>query len=49
VTREDIIENTGWAVEFADEVAETPVPDAHELQVLRDLHARTAKAHEGQQ
>ncbi|OSQ48865.1 CoA-transferase subunit beta [Thalassospira alkalitolerans] len=49
VTREDIIANTGWTVEFADEIAQTPVPDANELQILRDLHARTAKAHEGQQ
>ena len=49
VTREDIIENTGWDVEFADEVAQTPIPNENELSVLRALHARTAKAHEGQQ
>ncbi|MDP2697673.1 CoA-transferase subunit beta [Thalassospira sp.] len=49
VTREQIIEGTGWEVEFADEIAETPTPGTNELTVLRDLHARTAKAHEGQQ
>ncbi|RCK52414.1 3-oxoadipate:succinyl-CoA transferase [Thalassospira profundimaris] len=48
VSRDDIIAATGWQVEFADKVAETPVPSAHELQVLRDLHARTNAAHEGQ-
>jgi glutaconate CoA-transferase subunit B len=35
-------------VEFAGEVAQTPVPSDHELQILRDLHARTNAAHEGQ-
>ncbi|MFV1849992.1 MAG: CoA-transferase subunit beta [Thalassospira sp.] len=49
VTREEIIENTGWVVEFADEVAETAIPSEKELQVLRELHARTAKAHGDQQ
>ena len=49
VTREEIIENTGWDVEFADEVAETAIPSEKELQVLRELHARTAKAHGDQQ
>jgi glutaconate CoA-transferase subunit B len=45
VTREKIQENTGWAVRFADKVAETPAPTAHELETLRALHARTAAAH----
>jgi glutaconate CoA-transferase, subunit B len=45
VTREQIAENTGWPVRFADKVAETPPPSAHELDVLRELHARTARAH----
>ncbi|MBP3126789.1 MULTISPECIES: CoA-transferase subunit beta [unclassified Thalassospira] len=49
VTREEIIENTGWDVEFADEVAETAIPSEKELQVLRELHARTARAHGDQQ
>jgi glutaconate CoA-transferase subunit B len=45
VTREKIQENTGWAVRFADKVAETPAPTEHELETLRALHARTAAAH----
>jgi glutaconate CoA-transferase subunit B len=45
VTREQIADNTGWTVRFAAEVAETPPPTANELATLRDLHARTAKAH----
>jgi len=45
VTRERVIEETGWPVSFAATVDETPAPTARELQVLRDLHARTAVAH----
>jgi glutaconate CoA-transferase subunit B len=45
VTRAQIQENTGWAVKFAAQVAETPAPTAQELEVLRDLQARTARAH----
>jgi len=45
VTRAQIAENTGWPVRFADTVAETPAPSAAELVVLRELHARTARAH----
>jgi glutaconate CoA-transferase, subunit B len=45
VSREKIAENTGWAVKFADRVEETPVPSAAELGVLRDLQARTKRAH----
>ena len=45
VTREQIQENTGWQVRFAAKVAETPPPTARELEVLRDLHARTDRAH----
>jgi glutaconate CoA-transferase subunit B len=45
ITRAEITENTGWPVRFAATVAETPPPSAHELEVLRDLHARTARAH----
>jgi glutaconate CoA-transferase subunit B len=45
VSREDIVENTGWAVSFADAVAETPTPSKEALEVLRALKARTAKAH----
>jgi glutaconate CoA-transferase subunit B len=45
VSREQIVEQTGWTVSFADHVEETPAPTPHELEVLRDLHARTAAAH----
>src|SRR5450755_464755 len=45
VTREQIQENTGWPVKFAAKVAETPPPTSRELEVLRDLHARTDRAH----
>ncbi len=47
VTREDITEHTGWPLRFADTVKQTPPPTATELAVLRDLHARTERAHAG--
>src|SRR5450755_2584700 len=46
ITREQIQENTGWKVAFAAKVAQTPPPTSRELEVLRDLHARTNRAHE---
>ena len=45
VSRDLVVEQTGWPVAFADTVVETPAPTAHELEVLRDLQARTAAAH----
>ncbi|HVX98374.1 MAG TPA: CoA-transferase subunit beta [Pseudorhodoplanes sp.] len=45
VTREQIQENTGWAVRYAGTVTQTEPPTARELDVLRDLHARTKRAH----
>ncbi|HKN11429.1 MAG TPA: CoA-transferase subunit beta [Pseudomonadota bacterium] len=45
VTREEIRANTGWPVRFAPDGAATPAPNDQELSVLRDLHARTARAH----
>ena len=45
VTRAQIAENSGWPVKFAAQVAETPAPTVRELEVLRDLHARTKRAH----
>lgn len=45
VTREKVTAETGWPVRFADAVVETPEPSTTELEVLRDLNARTAKAH----
>ena len=46
-TREQIIENCGWTPTFAASVAETRAPDAIELEVLRDIQARTKAAHGG--
>ena len=45
VTREQIDSSTGWKVRYAPKVSETPAPDARELEVLRELQARTARAH----
>ena len=45
VTREQIQDNTGWPVRYAGKVADTAPPSAQELDVLRELHARTARAH----
>jgi glutaconate CoA-transferase subunit B len=45
VTREKIAENTGWPVCYAAQPAETPPPSARELDALRALQARTARAH----
>ena len=46
-TREQIIENCGWTPSFAAHVVETRAPDAKELEVLRDIQARTKAAHGG--
>lgn len=45
VSREKIAENTGWPVHFAAHVEETPPPTKKELEALRALHERTARAH----
>ncbi|EKF18235.1 CoA-transferase subunit beta [Nitratireductor pacificus] len=47
VTRDHVQETCGWTVLFADDVEETPPPSALELATLRDLKARTEKAHKG--
>ncbi len=47
VTREQIIENCGWTPGFAANATQTPAPDARELEVLRDIQARTKAAHGG--
>jgi glutaconate CoA-transferase, subunit B len=44
-TREQISEATGWPVRFAPQVEQTPSPTPVELHTLRDLQARTARAH----
>lgn len=45
VTREQIEQQTGWPVRFAEPLEQMPPPTSPELQVLRDLQARTEQAH----
>jgi glutaconate CoA-transferase subunit B len=45
VSREDVRSQTGWAVRVASGVDETPPPTSSELEALRELNARTARAH----
>jgi glutaconate CoA-transferase, subunit B len=45
VTREQVRANTGWEVCFAEDLGVTDAPTERELSVLRDLQARTARAH----
>jgi glutaconate CoA-transferase subunit B len=45
ITRDRVRENTGWDVRFGEAVEETAPPTIDELEVLRELHARTARAH----
>jgi glutaconate CoA-transferase subunit B len=47
VTVEQAKAATGWPLRIANEIAETPPPTAAELTALRDLHVRTARAHDG--
>ena len=44
-TRAQMAETVGWPIRYAPAVAQTPPPTAEELEVLRDLHARTRAAH----
>jgi glutaconate CoA-transferase subunit B len=46
VTREQVMAECGWPLRFASDVAVTPPATDRELSVLRDLHARTKRAHE---
>jgi len=48
VAVEKVIENTGWPLKVAPQIATTDAPTETELSVLRDLHARTARAHAGE-
>ena len=48
VTRDRMAGTVGWEVRYAEQVAETAAPTARELEVLRDLHARTEAAHAGE-
>ncbi|HEX4134447.1 MAG TPA: CoA-transferase [Bryobacteraceae bacterium] len=48
VTVDSVVAATGWKLKVADQVSMTPRPTELELTTLRDLQARTAKAHAGQ-
>jgi glutaconate CoA-transferase subunit B len=48
VTVERVIAETGWPLRVATQLETTAAPTAGELEVLRDLQARTAAAHAGQ-
>jgi glutaconate CoA-transferase, subunit B len=48
VSRETIFAATGWTIQFADGCSQTEAPEFGELEVLRDLKARTAAAHGAQ-
>ena len=45
VTREELQAATGWPLKYAASVGETPPPTDLELATLREIHARTRKAH----
>jgi glutaconate CoA-transferase subunit B len=45
VTRDHVESATGWTLNFADHVAETPLPTDTELSALRDLQTRSDVAH----
>lgn len=45
VTRAQVLDNTGWDIPFADTLEITTAPNETELQVLRDLKARTERHH----
>lgn len=44
---EEVVDRTGWPLQVAPDLATTEPPSEDELQVLRDLKARTAIAHAG--
>jgi glutaconate CoA-transferase subunit B len=45
VTRDQVVKATGWRVQFAEKVDQTAAPTVDDLETLRGLKARTAKAH----
>jgi glutaconate CoA-transferase subunit B len=48
VERETIVASTGWPIQFESTCVSTEAPTAGELEAVRDLKARTAKAHSAQ-
>jgi len=47
ITREQMSQTVGWEIKCADDVKETSPPNTNDLEVLRDLIGRTAKARQG--
>lgn len=47
VSLDEARNSCGWKVREAAQIDVTPAPSANELAALRDLHARTAAAHDG--
>jgi glutaconate CoA-transferase, subunit B len=45
VSAEQAIAETGWKLSVSPQLGRTAVPGEHELATLRDLYARTARAH----
>lgn len=45
VSVERVLEATGWTLQVAEHVVETPVPSDDELRVLRELQERSSEAH----
>jgi glutaconate CoA-transferase subunit B len=45
ITAEDVRANTGWPIRFVDSPGETAPPTPQELDALRSLEERTARAH----
>ncbi len=45
VTRQAVQDTVAWPVRFAGDLTETPAPSSEELELLRDLNARTQAAH----
>ncbi|WP_304526716.1 CoA-transferase subunit beta [Halomonas sp. I5-271120] len=48
VSREDVIEATGWEIRFSGELESTPEPSELELKILRELKDRTERQHAGE-
>jgi glutaconate CoA-transferase subunit B len=44
---DQVVAATGWPLRVAAALTTTEPPSAQELEVLRDLQARTARAHAG--
>lgn len=47
VTEATVRDACGWPLKMANDISTTSPPNEEELRVLRDLHARTSRAHAG--